>query len=89
VTTSFTLPEDIGSTAATLKARAAERGLTVSELVAELATVHCEPTGLEPSEVAELDRRWKKVEAGGATVSNSDVVPWASDVGNARLPSVA
>jgi predicted transcriptional regulator len=58
------------STAATLEARAAERGLTISELVAELVTA------LESSEVAELDRRWKAVEAGGATVANADVVRW-------------
>jgi predicted transcriptional regulator len=58
------------STAAILEARAAERGLTISELVAELATA------LESSEVAELERRWKAVEAGGATVANVDVVRW-------------
>jgi predicted transcriptional regulator len=61
------------ATAATLKTRAAERGVTVSELVAELDS---QPIAVESSEIAELDRRWKAVETGRATVANADVVRW-------------
>lgn len=46
--------------------RAAELGVTVSELVAELATLESEPTAVEAEGLAELDRRSKKIEAGGA-----------------------
>ncbi len=57
-------------TAAMLKARAAERGMSVAELVAEL---------IPPSDeelVAELDRRWAAIEAGEATVPHEEVRPW-------------
>jgi hypothetical protein len=36
----------------------------------------------ERSEIAELDRRWAKVEAGGKTVPNSDVVRWLETWGS-------
>jgi predicted transcriptional regulator len=52
-------------TAEVLQARARERGVSVSELVSELAL----------SEAAELDRRWAAAEA-GTTVPNSEVVRW-------------
>jgi hypothetical protein len=64
------------ATAATLETRAAERGVSVSELVAELVMLDSEPLVVEPGEIAELDRRWKSVEAGGATASNAEVVRW-------------
>ena len=38
-------------------ARAAELGVTVSELVAELATLDSDPVVVEPNEIEELDRR--------------------------------
>jgi hypothetical protein len=55
--------------AATLKMRAAERGVSVSELVAELVNLDIEP-------VAELDRIWNGIKNGGATIPNSKVVRW-------------
>jgi len=55
-------------TADVLQARAAELGVTVSELIAELATLDSEPIAVESEEIAELDRRWKKIEAGQPTV---------------------
>jgi hypothetical protein len=64
------------ATATTLETRAAERGVSVSELVAELVTLDGEPIAVEASEIAELDRRWKAVEGGRATVSNTEVVRW-------------
>jgi hypothetical protein len=62
-------------TAEALKARAADRGISVAELLSELAR-QSGPVDINPSEIAELDRRWAKVEAGGKTVQNADVVRW-------------
>jgi predicted transcriptional regulator len=64
------------TTAATLRTRAAERGATVAELVAELVLLEGEAVSAEPSEIAELDRRWKAIESGETTVANEDVVRW-------------
>jgi hypothetical protein len=63
-------------TAHVLQARAAELGVTVSELVAELATLDSDPVLVEPDEIVELDRRWKMIEAGTPTVPNERVVRW-------------
>jgi len=64
------------ATAATLKAKAAERGVSVPELVADLVAMDDEPLSLDADRIAELDRRWKSVESGRATVSHNDVVRW-------------
>jgi hypothetical protein len=63
-------------TADVLQARAAELGVTVSELLVELATLDSDPVVVEPDEIVELDRRWKKIEAGTPTVPNERVVRW-------------
>ena len=63
-------------TAERLEARAAARGMSVSDLVAELAFLDRESVGTESDQVAELDRRWKAVEAGGASVPHDQVVRW-------------
>ena len=63
------------ATAATLKERAAELGMTVEEFLAAIAS----ETGMvrvDPGEIAELDRRLAKVEAGTRTVRNEEVVRW-------------
>ena len=59
-----------------LQARAAELGLTVSELVAELASLDSGPVVVESDEIAELDRRWKKVEEGAPAIPHDRVVRW-------------
>jgi len=63
------------ATAAALAERAAERGVSVSELVADLVSLESEPVVVDPDEIAELDRRWKAVEA-GRTVPHEEVVRW-------------
>jgi len=62
-------------TATALKQRAEQRGLSVSEVVAELATLEI---GMEADEeaIAELDRRWLAFEAQSSVTSNEDVVKW-------------
>jgi len=63
-------------TADVLRARAAELGVTVSELLAELASLESQSTTVAPDEIAELDRRWQKIEAGATTVPQERVVRW-------------
>ena len=70
-----------GRTANVLEARAAELGVTVSELVAELATLDSDPIVMESNEIAERDRRWKKVEAGAPTIPHERVVRWLHTLG--------
>ena len=72
-------------TADVLQVRAAELGVTVSELVAELATLDSDPVVVESDEIAELDRRWKKIEAGGRTVPHERVVRWLRTWGTPRF----
>ena len=57
-------------TAAVLKARAAERGISVAEVVAELV-----PSS-DDELVAELDRRWAAIEAGEPTIPHDEVRAW-------------
>jgi predicted transcriptional regulator len=64
------------ATAEALKMLAAERGVSVSELVAELISSDSEPVSVKSDEIAELDRRWKAVEDGRATIPNAKVVRW-------------
>jgi predicted transcriptional regulator len=63
-------------TAMALKRRAAERGVTVPELVAELVTLAASSAEAESDDIAELDRRWKAFEAQDSVVSNDQVVRW-------------
>ena len=63
-------------TADVLQTRAAELGVTVSELVAELAMLEADPITVDDDAVAELDRRWNKVQNGGRTVAHERVVRW-------------
>ena len=71
-------------TADVLQKRAAELGVTVSELVAELAALEGEPIAVDPDAVAELDRRWEKVAGGGRTVPHEQVVRWLRSWGTPR-----
>ena len=64
------------STASALEQRAAERGVTVPELVAELVTIAVSPVTADAGEIAELDRRWKAFEAQDSVASNDEVVRW-------------
>jgi predicted transcriptional regulator len=74
-------------TAAALTQRAAERGVSVPELVAELVTLEAGPAIAEAGEVAELDRRWKAFEAQGSIAANDDVVRWLQTWGTPRFAS--
>ena len=75
------------STASALKRRAAERGVTVPELVAELATIAVSPVAADVDEIAELDRRWKAFEAQDSVASNDEVVRWLQTWGTPAFRS--
>jgi predicted transcriptional regulator len=64
------------NTAAALTQRAAERGVSVSELVAELVTLEASPAPAVAGEIAELDRRWRAFEAQSSIAATEDVVRW-------------
>ena len=72
-------------TAGVLQTRAAELGVTVAELVAELATLESEPIAIEPDDVAELDRRWNATEHGRHAVPHDRVVRWLRTWGTDRF----
>ncbi len=63
-------------TADVLQTRAAELGVTIPQLIAELAALEGEPLVLETEAVAELDRRWRLAEGTGRTVPQAQAVRW-------------
>jgi hypothetical protein len=66
---------EVEATADRLKARATELGMSLEEFLVTVAS----ETGVvrvDPSEIAELDRRWAKIEGGARTVGNGEVVRW-------------
>jgi len=64
------------TTASTLESRSAERGLSVSDLIAEMTAIHGAATDLPRDEIAELDRQWRAIKSGEATVPHERVVRW-------------
>jgi hypothetical protein len=63
------------ATAEALEARAAEAGLSVRELLAEMVTVNS-ASQLSSAELVELDREWDAIKAGEPTIAHDDVVRW-------------
>jgi predicted transcriptional regulator len=70
-----------------LERRAAGRGVTVPELVAELATIAASPVEARVEEIAELDRRWAAFEAKDSVTSNDEVVKWLQTWGTPAFRS--
>ena len=73
------------ATARTLQARARDRGVSVSELIAEFARIESEPVSVDADALAELDRRWKVAEAAGGTISNQKVMAWLKTWGTEKF----
>jgi predicted transcriptional regulator len=63
------------ATADALRVRAAERGVSVAQFLADIA-VESGLVTVDPEEIAELDRRWAAIEGGEATVPHEEVVKW-------------
>jgi predicted transcriptional regulator len=71
-------------TADVLRVRAAELGVTVPQLVAELATLAGDPRGAGADEIAELDSRYARATA-GSRVPHERVVQWLRTWGTRRF----
>ena len=67
-------------TAQVLERRVADRGLSVADLVAELAEFAIESNTDE--DLAELDIRWKAAQEPGGRVPHEDVVKWLKTWGS-------
>jgi predicted transcriptional regulator len=63
------------ATAKELEARAATRGVSVREMVAELVADEA-ALSADGDDIAELDRQWAAIEAGAATVPHDKVARW-------------
>jgi len=74
-------------TAIALEARAAERGLSVPDLVAEMTALATSQEALSAADIAELDRRWAAIEGGEPTISNDAVVRWLRTWGSPAFKS--
>ncbi len=56
--------------------RAAEVGLSVPELLAQMVAAEGAPSALSNAELSALDRQWATIKAGQPTVPHDDVVRW-------------
>jgi len=72
------------ATAEALEARAAEAGLSVRELLAEMVAVRG-ASQLPFAELAELDRQWDAIKAGEPTIAHDDVVRWLDTWGTSAF----
>lgn len=70
------------STATALEAHAAELGLSVSELLAEMVGASAK---LSDAEMADLDRQWAAIKNGEPTAAHDEVVRWLDTWGTARF----
>ena len=71
-------------TADVLQTRAAELGVTVPQLIAELAALDGAPREADADEIAELDRR-SATAAEGSRVPHDRVVQWLRTWGTPRF----
>ena len=71
-------------TADVLQIRAAELGISVQQLIAELATLDSDPRPAGDEEIEELDRRYARA-ADGSRVPHDRVVQWLRTWGTPRF----
>ena len=71
-------------TADVLETRAAELGVTVPQLIAELATLDSAPREADADEIAELDHRYARATE-GSRVPHERVVQWLRTWGTPRF----
>ena len=64
------------ATADELEARAATRGVSVGQMVAELVALDHTSVPADVEDIAELDRQWAEIEAGAPTVPHEKVARW-------------
>lgn len=70
-----------------LRWNSAERGVSVSDLVATLVTLETEPFVATETDIAELDRRWKAFEAQDKIADHRNVVGWLQTWGTSGFRS--
>jgi predicted transcriptional regulator len=73
------------TTADALESRAAEAGVSVSDLLAQIVT----PAKVPAAEIEELDRQWAAIKAGEPTVPHDEVVRWLETWGTPRFRACA
>ncbi|MBV9701530.1 MAG: hypothetical protein JO163_02260 [Methylobacteriaceae bacterium] len=64
------------ATASVLESRAAERGMSVSDLLAEMTVFEGPRSDLSSNELAELDRQWEAIKSGERTIPHEEVAQW-------------
>jgi predicted transcriptional regulator len=64
------------ATATALESRAAEAGVSVSDLLADLVAHRAAPADGPVADIAALDRQWAAIKAGEPTAPHADVVRW-------------
>ena len=64
------------ATADALESSAAERGVSVSELVAGMTALQSSAVVLSSDELDELDRQWAAIKAGEPTIPHEEVARW-------------
>ena len=69
------------NTAEVLQARAAERGVSVAQVVADLVAAVDARLPVDAELLAELDRRWAAIQAGEPTVPHEEVARWLTTWG--------
>ncbi len=74
-----------GKTAAALELRAAEVGLSVPELLAEMVALEGTSARLSRAEMTELDRQWAAIKNGEPTIAHDAVVRWLDTWGTPRF----
>ena len=65
-----------GAIADALEDRAAQAGVSVSDLLADMVAHRSAPAEAPAADIAALDRQWAAIKAGEATVPHADVVRW-------------
>jgi predicted transcriptional regulator len=73
------------ATAVALESRAAEIGLSVPELLAEMVAMEGTSAKLSHADMAELDRQWAAIKAGAPTSAHDHVVRWLDTWGTTRF----
>ena len=73
------------ATASALETSAAERGLSVSELVAGMTALQSTPAVLSAEECDELDRQWAAIKEGVPTTPHDEVAQWLQTWGTPQF----
>jgi predicted DNA-binding ribbon-helix-helix protein len=76
------------ATADILERHAAERGVTVAKLVAELTDAEWHGVQNASDQIAELDRRWNRIAAGERTTDHAHVVRWLESWGTSAYAPI-